>query len=136
DAGTIAWPADLVADGEGTRWELFTAPEGGLAVEDGTVTGGECLGDLTLRDEPLDSSELSGRAHLEGFLALDLPELDRSVLEAALRGELAVAQYRPDGIEVVTGVQIPSVLDDLYAAGAADQERGVRWQVGASTRWR
>src|SRR5699024_7226732 len=71
DAGTIAWPADLVADGEGTRWELFTAPEGGLAVEDGTVTGGESLGDLTLRDEPLDSSELSGRAHLQDFLALD-----------------------------------------------------------------
>src|SRR5699024_9613490 len=133
DAGTIAWPADLVADGEGTRWELFTAPEGGLAVEDGTVTGGESLGDLTLRDEPLDSSELSGRAHLEGFLALDLPELDRSVLEAALRGELAVAQYGPDGIEVFTGLQIPGVLDDLYAEGAADQELGVSWEDGTPT---
>src|SRR5699024_11908930 len=105
-------------------WELFTAPEGGLAVEDGTVTGGESLGDLTLRDEPLDSSELSGRAHLEGFLALDLPELDRSVLEAALRGELAVAQYGPAGIEVFTGVPIPSAPADRSAVAAAGPRPG------------
>src|SRR5699024_1304947 len=102
-------------------------------VEDDTVTGGESLGDLTLRDEPLDSSELSGRAHLQDFLALDLPELDRSVLEAALRGELAVAQYGPDGLEVFTGLQIPGVLDDLFAEGATTQELGVSWEDGAPT---
>ncbi|MGO2557750.1 pullulanase-type alpha-1,6-glucosidase [Brachybacterium sp.] len=133
DAGTIAWPADLVADEAETRWELLTAPEGGLAVQDGAVTGGESLGELTLREGGLDEGELAGRAHLKDFLALDLPELDRTALEAALRGELAVAQYGPDGIEVFTGLQIPGVLDDLFAEGAAAQELGVSWEDGAPT---
>ena len=34
-----------------------------------------------------DETELEGRAHLQGFLALDLPELDRGVLEQALRAD-------------------------------------------------
>ena len=48
DESTIAWPADLVGDGPQTRWELFTAPEGGIGVEAGEVTGGQSLCYLTL----------------------------------------------------------------------------------------
>ena len=36
-------------------------------------------------------------------------------LEKALRGQLVVAQHGPDGLEVLTGLQIPGVLDALYA---------------------
>ncbi|MGO1506110.1 MAG: pullulanase X25 domain-containing protein, partial [Brachybacterium sp.] len=132
-AGTIAWPADLVTAEDGTRWELFTAPDGGLAVAGSEVTGGESLGELTLRDGGLDEAELAGRGHLKDFLALDLPELDRAALEEALRGELALAQHGPEGIEVFTGLQIPGVLDDLFAEGAAAQELGVSWEDGAPT---
>ena len=126
-AGTIAWPADLVTAEDGTRWELFTAPDGGLAVAGSEVAGGESLGELTLRDGGLDAGELAGRGHLKDFLALDLPELDRAALEEALRGELVLAQYGPEGIEVFTGLQIPGVLDDLFADDAAAQELGVSW---------
>ncbi|MGP9708448.1 pullulanase-type alpha-1,6-glucosidase [Brachybacterium sp. AOP24-D1-21] len=133
DAGTIAWPTNLVTAGEDTRWELFTAPTGGLTVADGEVTGGESLGELTLRDGGLEEAELAGRGHLKDFLALELPALDRAVLEEALRGELALAQYGPDGIEVLTGLQIPGVLDDLYAGDAAEQELGVSWSDGVPT---
>ncbi|ASK67178.1 alpha-1,6-glucosidase [Brachybacterium avium] len=133
DAGTIAWPTNLVTEGADTRWELFTAPEGGIAVEGGAVTGGISLGDLTLRDGPLDAAELEGRAHLKDFLALDLPELDRSVLVEALRGELTVVQHGPDGIEVLTGLQVAGVLDALYAEGASAQDLGVSWDGAVPT---
>ncbi|MDN5900639.1 MAG: hypothetical protein L0H74_11295, partial [Brachybacterium sp.] len=50
DAGTLAWPTNLVTAAEDTRWELFTAAEGGLAVTDGEVVGGQSLGEPTLRE--------------------------------------------------------------------------------------
>ncbi|MGP9538551.1 pullulanase-type alpha-1,6-glucosidase [Brachybacterium sp. AOP43-C2-M15] len=133
DAGTVAWPAELVEDASQSRWELFTAPGGGLGIEDGEVTGGESLGELALREGGLEEGELDGRRHLADFLALDLPELDRTALEEALRGELALAQRGPDGLEVFTGLQIPGVLDDLYAEDAAEQQLGVSWQDGTPT---
>ncbi|MCT1908804.1 pullulanase-type alpha-1,6-glucosidase [Brachybacterium paraconglomeratum] len=131
DTDTIAWPADLVTDAEATRWELFTAPGGGISADGDEVTGGRSLGELTLRDGGLAEDELVGRAHLAGHLALDLPELERGVLEKALRGQLVVAQHGPDGLEVLTGLQIPGVLDALYADAAAEQQLGASWEDGA-----
>ena len=131
DTDTIAWPADLVTDAEATRWELFTAPGGGISADGDEVTGGQSLGELTLRDGGLAEDELVGRAHLSGHLALDLPELERGVLEKALRGQLVVAQHGPDGLEVLTGLQIPGVLDALYAEAAAEQQLGASWEDGA-----
>ena len=131
DTDTIAWPADLVTDAEATRWELFTAPGGGISADGDEVTGGQSLGELTLRDGGLAEDELVGRAHLSGHLALDLPELERGVLEKALRGQLVVAQHGPDGLEVLTGLQIPGVLDALYADAAAEQQLGASWEDGA-----
>ena len=131
DTDTIAWPADLVTDAEATRWELFTAPGGGISADGDEVTGGQSLGELTLREGGLAEDELVGRAHLSGHLALALPELERGVLEKALRGQLVVAQHGPDGLEVLTGLQIPGVLDALYADAAAEQQLGASWEDGA-----
>src|SRR5690606_38813286 len=131
DTDTIAWSADLVTDAEATRWELFTAPGGGISADGDEVTGGQSLGELTLRDGGLAEDELVGRAHLSGHLALALPELERGVLEKALRGQLVVAQHGPDGLEVLTGLQIPGVLDALYADAAAEQQLGASWEDGA-----
>ena len=45
-----------------------------------------------------------------------------------LTGQLAVASYATDGtLRDATGVQVPGVLDDVYA-DAADRELGVTWQ--------
>lgn len=124
DADTIAWPADLVTDPSETSWRLVSAPEGGIEVTDGEVTGGEVLGDLERRDGGLDETELEGRAHLSGFLALDLSGVEPAVLAEALTGELAVAQIGADGVEVLTGMQIPGVLDAFYAETATTQSLG------------
>nr|WP_276544948.1 alpha-1,6-glucosidase domain-containing protein [Brachybacterium muris] len=154
----IAWPQDLASpqtpgtnvdvdagsqgtddrarsqDADGCRWELWTAPTGGLALADGQVAGGERLGTLTPRERSLTDAELEDRRHLEGFLALELSGVDRPTLEAALTGQLAVAQLRSDRVEVLTGVQIPGVLDALYAEQASVAPLGPRltadgWEV-------
>ena len=131
DTDTIAWPSDLVSDAGATRWELLASSGGGISADGDEATGGRSLGELTLREGGLAEDELTGRAHLSGHLALDLPELERAELEKALRGQLAVAQHGPDGLEVLTGLQIPGVLDALYAEAAAEQELGVTWDDGA-----
>ncbi|MFD0866878.1 pullulanase-type alpha-1,6-glucosidase, partial [Tessaracoccus lubricantis] len=72
-----------------------------------------------------------GRRHLTGFLALTL-DADRAAVEAALKGDLVVVQRNADGVaEVFTGLQVPGVLDDLYAAAARTGDLGVTFTAGA-----
>ncbi|MGO1259920.1 MAG: pullulanase-type alpha-1,6-glucosidase, partial [Brachybacterium sp.] len=134
DADTIAWPSTLApADPATASFELWSAPEGGLAVADGEVTGGVALGKLTLRESGLTDEELADRGHLADFLALDLSGVDRAALEEALTGELMVAQRGADGLDVLTGVQIPGVLDALFAGAADDATLGPVLVDGAPT---
>ncbi len=133
DAATIAWPADLVDEPANTEWTLYAAPDGGMALADGAVTGGTAVGTLTLDEGGLTESQLENRGHLEGFLALTLGGVDRTTLEEVLTGQLLVLQEGPDGPEVFTGLQIPGVLDDLYAADARTREIGVTFDDGAPT---
>ena len=125
DPGTIAWPASLVEDPAATSFALHAAPEGGLSVAGGEVTGGEVLGELTLREGGLTARELEGRGHLSDFLALDLTGVDRAELEEALTGQLMVSATGADGLEAFTGVQIPGVLDALFAPDALGADLGV-----------
>lgn len=125
DADTIAWPTSLEGeDGDDSTYTLYTAAEGGIGVEDGKVTGGTALGTLTPRGAPLTAAELEGRGHLAGFRALDLTGVSREELAAALRGQIAVARTDADGVEALTGVQIPGGLDALYADAAAETTLG------------
>ncbi|MEE1619368.1 pullulanase-type alpha-1,6-glucosidase [Brachybacterium sp. J153] len=120
DADTIAWPDYLASEGADAKsFQLWSAPTGGLGIADGAITGGQQLGTLSLRDGSLTDEELTNRAHLASFLALDLEGVTDAELEEALRGELMVAQIAEDGtIEAFTGLQIPGVLDALYANAA------------------
>ncbi|MDN5685261.1 MAG: pullulanase-type alpha-1,6-glucosidase [Brachybacterium sp.] len=133
DADTLAWPTSLLKDPGAASFALFSAPEGGLAIADGEVVGGELLGELTLREGPLTDQELAGRGHLSDFLALDLSGVDRAALEEALTGQLMVAGSGAEGLEAFTGVQIPGVLDALYADDALDADLGATFDGGAPT---
>ena len=128
DAGTLVWPTALLdgADPADLAWRLHHAPDASLEVADGEVTGGEAA-ELTLVAGGLTAAQLERFPHLAGYLALHL-EASRADVEAWLTGELAVAQYEGDELTAVTGVQIPGVLDDLYAAAAADRDLGPTWQ--------
>ena len=132
DATTIAWPSKQVTDG--ATWELWSAPSGGLTVEGTTITGGTKLGALAHNDAGLTAAQLKNRGHLKGFTALTLSGVDRAALGEALKGQLAVVQRGADGsVEVFTGLQIPGVLDDLYASQARGGKIGVSFANGVPT---
>ena len=65
---------------------------------------------------------------LEGYEAFRLDRTAVRRVDEILTGQLVVASYDSDGtLHDATGVQMPGVLDDVYAA-AADRELGVTWQ--------
>jgi pullulanase-type alpha-1,6-glucosidase len=107
-----------------TGFRLFHAPEGGLVATGEGVTGGESL-PLALAGLP---PELAARyPHLASYEALRVPA---AAVGELLTGQLVVAAFDADGRLVdATGVQVPGVLDDLYA-GAAGQRLGPVWRHG------
>jgi hypothetical protein len=123
-ADLLAW--DLPEGGEGRTYRLHASPDGGLEVQGGAVTGGTSF-DLRLRRAPLPESLRTRFPHLAGFEALELPAAARREARGLLTGQLIVAAYDARGDVVdATGVQIPGVLDDLYAS-AADAQLGPSW---------
>ncbi|MDO5495901.1 MAG: pullulanase-type alpha-1,6-glucosidase, partial [bacterium] len=140
DQGTVAWPANLAPDPAATTWELWTDPDGGMTLVDGEVSGGEGapaakLADLVYSEDGLTAEHLETRGHLTGFLALTLEGATRGAIEEALTGALAVVQRSSEGVaEVFTGLQIPGVLDDLYAEDARGAGNlGVTFSDGVPT---
>ncbi|MCY7286983.1 MAG: pullulanase-type alpha-1,6-glucosidase, partial [Cryobacterium sp.] len=132
---TIAWPRDLLpvnADPAALRYTLHSSPTAGLAVADGAVTGGDTV-DLTYAPAGLSNEEKARFPALAEFVALRPVGADRSEVERLLRTQLAVAQFAPGTddsagtLTAFTGVQLPGVLDDLYADAAADRSLGVTW---------
>lgn len=122
----IAWPVALlggapVAD---ATFTLEHAATGGLGTADGAVTGGGEPIALGVDPDGLPAGVLEAFPHLSGYVALTPVGLDRAAIAELVRGELLVAQ-RIDGVlTALTGVQIPGVLDDLYADDLADAQLG------------
>lgn len=105
-------------------FRLYHAPDGGLAATGEGVSGGEYVS-LTAGTLPADLA--AQYPHLAGYEALRVPAVAAGDL---LTGQLVVAAYDANGRLVdATGVQLPGVLDDLYA-GAAGERLGPGWEHG------
>lgn len=128
DASTLAWPASLVPEGVDAAdltWRLHHAPDGSLEVSENAVVGGEEVA-LTPTGG-LSDEQLARFPALEGYLALEL-DAGHADVEAWLTGELMVGQYdAAGGASAITGVQVPGVIDDLFAEGAAERTLGATW---------
>ncbi|KQR16848.1 pullulanase-type alpha-1,6-glucosidase [Cellulomonas sp. Leaf334] len=126
DAETIAWPAAWAPTPATSTFALHGSPTGGLSVGD--------LGDgpavpLTFDPAGLSEAQLDRFPALAGYLALRVP--DGTPVAELLRGALLVTQAAADGTyQAATGVQVPGVLDDLYAAKAAKRTLGATWKKG------
>ncbi|GIG39116.1 pullulanase-type alpha-1,6-glucosidase [Cellulomonas phragmiteti] len=133
DARTIAWPASFVASGTDPATLAFTlhaSSEASLDVVDGAVTGGDVIA-LTPVAGGLTARQLARFPALDGYVALRVGT-DRRTVERVLRGQLLVRQAGADGAgQAVTGVQVPGVLDDLYAGRAVRRALGTTWAKGA-----
>jgi pullulanase-type alpha-1,6-glucosidase len=85
---------------------------------------------LTLDSAGLPADVRAQFPHLAAYAALDLSPAARQLAPTLLTGELVVAAYDGAGALLqTTGVQIPGVLDDLYAQ-ARDAELGPVWSHG------
>ncbi len=127
----LAW--DLPeADRRGWTYRLHWAPEGGLGVDEEAVTGGSSV-PLTYDAGGLPAEVKARFPHLATYDALRLAERDLGRVTSILTGQLAVAAYDDLGrLMDATGVQIPGVLDEVYA-GARDRRLGVTWNGATPT---
>jgi pullulanase-type alpha-1,6-glucosidase len=124
-AGVFAWQPPAGAQ----SYRLHYAPEGGLSLENGAIAGGSSV-PLTLDAAGLPADVRAQFPHLASYAALDLSPAARRLAPSLLTGELVVAAYDGAGTLVQsTGVQIPGVLDDLYAR-ARDARLGPVWRNG------
>ncbi len=97
-------------------------------LEGGAVIGGEQV-ELAYDVGGLSDAVKSKFPHLAGFSAFKLPDgFDAAI---ALKGQIAVSSRAPGNVTVdATGVQIPGVLDALFAYNG---DLGVVWNNGTPT---
>ena len=128
-ADLLAWDVPAPATGS---YRLHWSQQGDLAVDAEAVTGGSSV---RLVHDPagLPADVVADFPHLAGLDAFRLDPAAAKRVREILTGQLAVASYAPDGtLRDATGVQVPGVLDDVYAA-AADRRLGVVWKGGQPT---
>jgi len=123
---TIAWDIEPT----GGDYALHTAPDGGLALEGGAITGGTTI-PLGRLAGGLSDGLKAKWPHLAAYAAFRIAADDLDLVPDALRGQLAVSASEADGaLRTASGVQVPGVLDDLYAN---DADLGVSWAGGVPT---
>ncbi|MEY2847760.1 MAG: hypothetical protein RI885_425 [Actinomycetota bacterium] len=127
---TLAWPRDLLptnADPADLRFALYSSASAELAVTDGAVSGGDAV-DLEFNPAGLSDAQKALYPALADSVALRPVGLDRAEVERLLTTQLQVAQFSADdALAAFTGVQLPGVLDDLFAEAAASRALGVTW---------
>lgn len=123
-ADTIAWDISRIP---GAKYTLHYSPTGDLTLTDTGIEGGETV-PLTVDREGLSEEVLAQFPHLADYVALKLDAESLDLIPEILRGRIAVsASYNQDVLQDATGVQIPGVLDDLYAT---DAPLGVHFNEG------
>ncbi|MCD4686468.1 MAG: pullulanase-type alpha-1,6-glucosidase, partial [Anaerolineae bacterium] len=125
-ADTIAWKVEP----EVAIYKLHYSPDATLMIEDGVVVGGEDIS-LRLDRDGLSADILARFPHLAGYTAFHIKADDLALVPDILRGQFAVSVKGTGGkITDATALQIPGVLDDLYAY---DGELGVVWDGAVPT---
>jgi pullulanase-type alpha-1,6-glucosidase len=116
----IAWDVTDPA----ASYTLHTAPAGGLTISPDGVDGGT---DIPLQwvSDSLPADLAAEWPHLAGYALLRVPASVNTA--AVLTGALAVSSAVAGASTGATGIQIPGVLDDLYAGAARGVELGVSW---------
>lgn len=126
----VAW--DLGADPSAASYALYAAPRGGLTVTATGVTGGTAY-PLTYVPAGLPATLKQRFPGQAGLGALRLTGVSKAKVRSLLRGQLAVVARNGDGVPVAgAGLQIPGVLDDVYAA-AGTRKLGLSWKKSRPT---
>ncbi|WBB67455.1 pullulanase-type alpha-1,6-glucosidase [Micromonospora sp. WMMD812] len=113
DRSTVAWQTGPT---DGRRYALVAAPAGGVTVIDGELSGTYTTLPLSAQRNGLTEAQRAAFPHLWAHRSFTLDQGDLAKVPAALRGQLLVTERDAEGgLLAATGVQIPGVLDDVYA---------------------
>ncbi|TDC30932.1 pullulanase-type alpha-1,6-glucosidase [Micromonospora sp. 15K316] len=113
DRSTVAWRTGPT---DGKRYALVAAPAGDVRVVDGELAGTYTTVPLDARRNGLTEAQRAAFPHLWAYRSFTLGRGDLAKVPAALRGQLLVTERDAEGrLLAATGVQIPGVLDDVYA---------------------
>ncbi|WP_122263162.1 pullulanase-type alpha-1,6-glucosidase [Ornithinimicrobium cerasi] len=127
----LALPATAVPQGfevDELTWTLGVAPEGGL---DPAAAGEVDALPLALADGALPHPVADRHPHLAACHPLHLAEADVPRVAELLTGQVALLGRDALGeVVVATSLQVPGVLDDLYAAAASARPLGASWSPG------
>jgi len=123
----IGWPVKFSRD---ATFTLHYDPTGAMHITPEGLVGGQEI-PLEFAGNTL-PAELAGRfPHLWNARALRIPDEYLPLVPEILKGQIAVKGVNAAGeILTTTALQIPGVLDDLYAN---DESLGVVWQGDAPT---
>lgn len=129
DRDTVVWKVKAT---EATSQQLVYAPDGGITVENGALSKeGQWL---RLNPGTLSDAQKSKYPHLKDFPAFTVDPRDRDRVKESLRGQLVATQRAANGALLdATGVQLPGVLDDLYAGEATRASLGPVFRKGSPT---
>jgi pullulanase/glycogen debranching enzyme len=122
--GTIAWPGAPTTG----SYRLYYAANGGLNSNSGGVTGADGSVPLKIAGS-LPSALQTKFPYVASATALTLAPADAATVAGKLSGQFAIAQFDGNGnIVQVTSLQIAGMLDDLFAAQAANRKLGVSFE--------
>ncbi|MEU8228997.1 pullulanase-type alpha-1,6-glucosidase [Actinoplanes sp. NPDC048967] len=138
DRATIAWKTGtgtslepVGAGTDGRVYDLVYAPEGGLGIVDGELTGAHGTIRLNARRNGLTEDQRVANPHLWQYPAFRLSDVSK--IKDVLRGQVAVTERDAEGkLLSATGVQTAGALDDVYAP-AARAELGATFRGGRPT---
>jgi len=100
----------------GAVFALHWSAEGRLDLGAGGVRGGDGSLDLAIDPAGLPAALLRKFPQLEGYLALKIAPADLAAVPEILRGQAVLTLAAADGAVLeATSLQIPGVLDDLFA---------------------
>ncbi|MFE7131997.1 pullulanase-type alpha-1,6-glucosidase [Streptomyces sp. NPDC057638] len=130
DRDTVVWKVKAT---DATSEQLVYAPgDRPLTIVDGALSDEGRW--LRLGRTTLTEAQKAKFPHLGDYPAFSVDPRDRDRVPAALRGQLIATQRAASGaLLAATGVQIPGVLDSLYAARAADARLGPVFTAGRPT---
>ncbi|MEN9865201.1 MAG: pullulanase-type alpha,6-glucosidase, partial [Pseudomonadota bacterium] len=123
DKTTLVWPAVPTTG----SYKLYYAANGNISVDaNGVFTGSDGSYALTIVPGGL-SSALQGKfPHLKSATTLKLTDADAANARSRLKGQVVLAQLDVGGKLIqATSIQSAGVLDDVYAANAANARLGV-----------
>ncbi|GAA1790086.1 pullulanase-type alpha-1,6-glucosidase [Luedemannella flava] len=128
DRSTVAWKAGPT---DGRSYSLVYSPDGDLKISDGQLTGDQRVIRLSANANGLTEAQRKTFPHLWQYPTFAVDPRDVAKLREALRSQV-VAVERDDAGKLLsaTSVQLPGVLDDIYAAAATKATLGPTFSGG------